>query len=68
MIVREEDCGTERSIVVEAEDGKFGSRLIGRLSAADILDSEDNLIIPKNTAIDPSLSKSISQRSVLFDK
>jgi DNA-directed RNA polymerase subunit beta' len=59
VIVREEDCGTERSIVIEAEDGKFGSRLIGRLSAEDILDSEDNLIIPKNTAIDPSFSKTI---------
>ncbi len=59
VIVREEDCGTERSIVVEAEDGKFGSRLLGRLSAEDILDSEGNLIIPKNTAIDPSLSKTI---------
>ena len=59
VIVREEDCGTERSIVIESEDGKFGARLIGRLSAEDILDSEDNLIIPKNTAIDPSLSKTI---------
>ena len=59
VIVREEDCGTERSIVIEAEDGKFGSRLIGRLSAEDILDSEGNLIIPKNTAIEPSLSKTI---------
>ena len=28
VIVREEDCGTERSIVVEAEDGKFGARLL----------------------------------------
>ena len=36
VIVREEDCGTERSIVVEAEDGKFGSRLLGRLAAEDI--------------------------------
>ena len=59
VIVREEDCGTERSIVIDAEDGKFGSRLIGRLSAEDILNSEGNLIIPKNTAIDPSLSKKI---------
>ena len=59
VIVREEDCGTERSIVIEAEDGKFGSRLIGRLSAEDIFDSESNLIIPKNTAIDPPLSKII---------
>ena len=59
VIVREEDCGTERSIVVDAEDGKFGARLLGRLTAEDILDAEDNLIIPQNTAIDPSYSKKI---------
>ena len=64
VIVREEDCGTERSIVVEAEDGKFGARLLGRLTAEDILDSEDNLIIPQNTAIDPSLSEKIERASI----
>ena len=64
VIVREEDCGTERSIVVEAEDGKFGARLLGRLTAEDILDSEDNLIIPQNTAIDPSLSEKIETASI----
>jgi len=64
VIVREEDCGTERSIIVEAEDSKFGARLLGRLSAEDILDSEDNLIIPQNTAIDPSLSEKIEIASI----
>jgi DNA-directed RNA polymerase subunit beta' len=64
VIVREEDCGTERSIVVEAEDGKFGTRLLGRLSAEDILDAEDNLIIPHNTAIDPALSAKIEMASI----
>ena len=59
VIVREEDCGTERSIVVAAEEGKYGARLLGRLTAEDVLDSEDNLIIPKNTAIDPSFSQKI---------
>ncbi|MBO8221655.1 DNA-directed RNA polymerase subunit beta' [Prochlorococcus marinus] len=64
VIVREEDCGTERSIVVLAEDGKYGTRLLGRLTAEDILDSEDNLIIPQNTAIDPSLSEKIETASI----
>ncbi len=64
VIVREEDCGTERSIVVEAEDGKFGARLLGRLTAEDILDSEENLIIPQNTAIDPVLSEKIETASI----
>jgi len=64
VIVREEDCGTERSIVVEAEDGKFGARLLGRLAAEDILDSEENLIILQNTAIDPALSAKIEEASI----
>jgi len=68
VIVREEDCGTQRSIVVEAEDGKFGARLLGRLTAEDILDSEDNLIIPQNTAIDPSLSEKIETLSIISVK
>jgi len=61
VIVREEDCGTERSIVVEAEDGKFGARLLGRLTAEDIFDAEENLIVPQNTAIDPALSGEIEK-------
>ena len=64
VIVREEDCGTERSIVVEAEDGKYGSRLLGRLTAEDVFDSEENLIISKNTAIDNSLTKKIEMLSI----
>jgi len=64
VIVREEDCGTERSIVVEAEDGKFGARLLGRLSAEDILDAEENLVVPQNTAIDPALSGEIEKASI----
>jgi DNA-directed RNA polymerase subunit beta' len=64
VIVREEDCGTERSIVVEAEDGKFGARLLGRLTAEDIFDAEENLIVPQNTAIDPSLSGKIEESSI----
>ena len=64
VIVREEDCGTERSIVVEAEDGKFGARLLGRLTAEDIFDAEENLIVPQNTAIDPALSEEIEKASI----
>jgi len=64
VIVREEDCGTERSIVVEAEDGKFGARLLGRLTAEDIFDAEENLVDPQNTAIDPALSGEIEKASI----
>ncbi len=64
VIVREEDCGTERSIVVDAEDGKFGARLLGRLTAEDIFDAEENLVVPQNTAIDPALSGEIEKASI----
>ncbi len=64
VIVREEDCGTKRSIVVEAEDGRYETRLLGRLTAEDILDPEGNLIIPQNTAIDPSLTQKIETASI----
>ena len=64
VIVREEDCGTERSIVVEAEDGKFGTRLLGRLTSEDIFDAEENLVVPQNTAIDPALSGEIEKASI----
>ncbi|MGB0276944.1 MAG: DNA-directed RNA polymerase subunit beta'', partial [Synechococcus sp.] len=39
VIVREDDCGTTRHIVVDAEDGKFGSRLVGRLTAAQVVNA-----------------------------
>ena len=64
VIVREEDCGTERSIVVEAEDGKFGARLLGRLTAEDIFDNQENLVVPHNTAIDPPFSGEIEKASI----
>ena len=64
VIVREEDCGTERSIIVEAEDGKFGARLLGRLTAEDIFDAEENLVVSQNTAIDPALSGEIEKASI----
>jgi len=64
VIVREEDCGTERSIVVEAEDGKFGTRLLGRLTAEDIFDPDENLVVPQNTAINPALSAEIEKVSI----
>ena len=64
VIVREEDCGTERSIVIEAEDGKFGNRLLGRLTAEDIFDKDDEILVTKHTAIDPSTAKLIEKASI----
>ncbi len=64
VIVREEDCGTDRSIVIESEDGRFGNRLLGRLTAKDIINSEEELLVPKDTAIDPSISSIIEKSAI----
>ena len=37
MIVRDEDCGTQRGIIINADEkGRYQSKLIGRLTAEDI--------------------------------
>lgn len=37
MIVRDEDCGTQRSIIINADDkGRYQSKLVGRLTAENI--------------------------------
>jgi len=64
VIVREEDCGTERSIIIEAEDGKFGNRLMGRLTASDVLDKDEEILVAKHTAIDPSITKVIEKAAI----
>ena len=57
VIVREDDCGTTRCIVVKAEDGKFGSRLVGRLTADQVVSADGEVLAERNTEIDPPLSK-----------
>ncbi len=66
VIVREEDCGTTRSILVKAEDGFYGNRLVGRLVAEDIIDKDnDEVVIAKrDTAIDPELSRKIEKAGI----
>ena len=57
VIVREDDCGTMRSIMVKGEDGRFGNRLVGRLTADQVLGADSEVIAERNTEIDPPLSK-----------
>ncbi len=57
VIVREEDCGTARAILVKAEDGRYGNRLVGRLTAEQVLNPDGEVIAERDTAIDPPLSK-----------
>ncbi len=56
VIVREEDCGTTRAILVKAEDGRFGNRLVGRLTAEQVLGADGEVLAERDTAIDPPLS------------
>tara|TARA_B100000475_G_scaffold97013_1_gene70380 strand:- start:2565 stop:6125 length:3561 start_codon:yes stop_codon:yes gene_type:complete len=64
VIVREDDCGTTRHIVVEAEDSKFGNRLVGRLTAAQVVNSEGEVLAERDTEIDPALSRTIEKAGV----
>ena len=64
VIVREDDCGTTRHIVVEAEDGRFGNRLVGRLTASQVVTAEGEVLAERDTEIDPPLSKRIEQAGV----
>jgi DNA-directed RNA polymerase subunit beta' len=65
VIVREEDCGTTRGIVIDADEkGRFYSKLIGRLSAEPILDPERNEIAARDTEIDAALSRRIEKAGI----
>ncbi len=64
VIVREEDCGTTRSIMVRAEDGRFGSRLVGRLAAEQVIDKEGVVLAERDREIDPGLSKSFEKAGI----
>ncbi|WP_320673946.1 DNA-directed RNA polymerase subunit beta' [Prochlorococcus sp. MIT 1341] len=61
VIVREEDCGTTRSILVKAEDGRFGNRLVGRLTAEKVVDKDGQTVAERDREIDPELSKSFEK-------
>ncbi|WP_320663801.1 DNA-directed RNA polymerase subunit beta' [Prochlorococcus sp. MIT 1223] len=64
VIVREEDCGTTRAILVKAEDGRYGSRLVGRLTAAQVVNLEGEVLGERDTAIDPELSSRIEKAKI----
>ena len=64
VIVREEDCGTTRSILISAEDGKFGNRLVGRLTSEQVLNSDQETLAERDIPIDPQLSKKFEQSNI----
>ena len=64
VIVREEDCGTTRSILITAEDGKFGNRLVGRLTSEQVVNADEEVLAERDTPIDPQLSKKFEQSNM----
>ena len=64
VIVREEDCGTTRSISISAEDGKFGNRLVGRLTSEQVVNADEEVLAERDTPIDPQLSKKFEQSNM----
>ena len=50
--------------MVDAEDGKFGSRLVGRLTAAQVVNADGEVLAERDTEIDPPLSKSFEAAGV----
>ena len=64
VIVREEDCGTTRSISISAEDGKFGNRIVGRLTSEQVINADQEVLAERDTQIDPQLSKKFEQSHI----
>ncbi len=64
VIVREEDCGTTRSILINAEDGKYGNRLVGRLTAEEVINEDQEKLAERDIPIDPQLSKKFEQSNI----
>lgn len=68
MIVRDEDCGTDQGITIAAnEKGSYGSKLIGRLTAGDVISGRGKFkkfLLNKNTEITPEISRQLEQYKV----
>ena len=64
VIVREEDCGTTRSFLISAVDGKFGNRLVGRLTSEQVVNADEEVSAERDTPIDPQLSKKFEQSNM----
>ena len=65
VIVREEDCGTTRGIPIDADDkGKYGTKLVGRLTGEPVLDADGTVIVGRDSEIDPPLSRRIEAAGV----
>jgi len=69
VIVREEDCGTTRSIPIEAEDkGGFGTKLVGRLAAERVEAADGRVLVERDGQIDAPLSREIEAAGITMVK
>ncbi|AIS53198.1 DNA-directed RNA polymerase subunit beta' [Thermoanaerobacter kivui] len=70
VIVREDDCGTDEGIYVEEiREGnevieKLVDRIIGRVAAEDIVDSEGNIIVRRNEMINEEEAERIEKAGI----
>jgi DNA-directed RNA polymerase subunit beta' len=65
VIVREDDCGTTRSIPIDADErGRFAAKLVGRLAAEAVLAPDGSTIVDRDGEIDPPLSRRIEAAGV----
>ena len=65
-IIVEENCGTENSITVSVgSDGEIGERVLGRTTAADVLDPRsDEVLVPVDSLIDEEMARRIQAAHV----
>ena len=70
MVVLEEDCGTERGLtmrpIIEGGDvvEPLGERVLGRVTAVDVLDMYDNVVIPAKTLMDEDWVSNLDELGV----
>ncbi|MFM7171280.1 MAG: DNA-directed RNA polymerase subunit beta' [Cyanobium sp.] len=65
VIVREEDCGTTRGLLIEADEkGRFFSKLVGRLASEPIVDQSGQELAARDGEIDAPLSRAIEQAGI----
>jgi DNA-directed RNA polymerase subunit beta' len=72
VIVSSLDCGSEQGIVLSETDAtdsgriteRFERRILGRMAAADIVDSEGNLIVERNHELDEEVVRHIARTGI----
>jgi DNA-directed RNA polymerase subunit beta' len=65
VIVREEDCGTTRGILIEADEkGRFVSKLVGRLAAEPVVAADGTVMVERDGQMDPPMSRAIEAAGI----